>query len=65
MKSKARQQEVNGELYELRKDFKDLTLDGKRGVLKTAKGLLKVQKSSFAYSPVAPAPPNEAEKGLG
>jgi hypothetical protein len=42
------------------KDFKALTLDGKRGVLKTAKGLLKVQKSSFAD---AHAPPDEAEKG--
>jgi hypothetical protein len=62
MKDKARQQEVNGELYELRKDFKDLTLDGKRGVLKTAKSLLKVQKSSFAD---APAPSNETGKKEG
>jgi hypothetical protein len=31
MKGKTRRQEANGELYELWKDFKDLTLDGKRG----------------------------------
>jgi hypothetical protein len=59
MKDTANKEKVNGKLYELREGFKDLTLDGKREVLKTAKSLLKVQKSSFAD---APAPPNETEK---
>ena len=32
------------ELYRLRKGFKALTIDNQKGVLKTARGLLRVQR---------------------
>jgi len=36
--------QVNIELYRLRKGFKALTIDNQKGVLKTARGLLRVQR---------------------
>jgi len=42
MKNEEKKQ-LNVELYHLRKGFKALTIDHQKGVLKTARGLLRVQ----------------------
>ena len=46
MKDKARQAGVKGEPYDYSKDFRILTLREKRGILKNAKDLLKLQKEN-------------------
>jgi hypothetical protein len=43
MKNEKKEQ-INAELYRLSKDFKALTIDHQKGVLKTAQGLLRVQR---------------------
>ena len=35
---------VNTEIYHLRKGFEGLTIDHQKGVLKTARGLLRIQR---------------------
>jgi hypothetical protein len=42
--------QVNEELSVLRRDFKNLSVEGKRGILKTAKGLLKIQRARIAIA---------------
>jgi hypothetical protein len=48
MKAKPIAGQVNEELSVLRRDFKNLSVEGKRGILKTAKGLLKIQRERIA-----------------
>jgi len=38
-------EQLNAEICRLRKGFKALTIDHKKGVLKTAKGLLRIQRA--------------------
>jgi len=38
-------EQLNTEICGLRKSFKALTADHKKGILKTAKGLLRIQRS--------------------
>jgi hypothetical protein len=66
MKDKARKEGVKGESCGYYRDFKVLTPTEKRGILKTAKTLLKVQKEDAKILADAPPLPMEAEKeGLG
>jgi hypothetical protein len=37
---------VNTEICHLRKGFKSLTIDHQKGVLKTARGLLRIQRAN-------------------
>jgi len=41
-----KKEQVNMEICHLRKGFESLTIDHKKGVLKTARGLLRVQRVS-------------------
>ena len=43
MKNKEKEQ-LNEELYRLRRGFNALNIDSKKGVLKTAQGLLEIQR---------------------
>ena len=45
MENKKTKEQVNSELSRLSKGFKALTADHKKGVLKTAQGLLKIQRA--------------------
>jgi hypothetical protein len=45
MKNAETKEQINTELYRLSKGFKALNLDHQRGVLKTAQGLLRVQRA--------------------
>jgi hypothetical protein len=45
MKSVGIRKQVNEELSRLSKGFEALTIDHKKGVLKTARGLLRVQRA--------------------
>jgi hypothetical protein len=60
MKDKAEQEGVKGESYDYGNDFKVLSLKEKRGLVKNAKTLLKLQKDALLAD--SPAPPIEAEK---
>ncbi|GHV71609.1 hypothetical protein AGMMS49928_24180 [Spirochaetia bacterium] len=53
MKDKARRVGAEGESYDYCKDFKILTVEEKRGILKNAKDLLRLQKENI---PLADAP---------
>ena len=48
MKNEEMKQQLNAEICRLRKGFKALTIDHKKGVLKTAKGLLRIQRAHKA-----------------
>ncbi|MDR2731236.1 MAG: hypothetical protein LBB81_10125 [Treponema sp.] len=59
---------TNTELNHLSKYFKILTIDHKKGVLKTARGLLKIQRTdktmsadNIRYVDVSPGDKNEAK----
>jgi hypothetical protein len=45
MNSEGMSKQANTELYRLSKGFKSLTIDHKKRVLKTARGLLRVQRA--------------------
>jgi hypothetical protein len=45
-----------GESYDFDKDFKDLPVQNRVNLIKTAKSLLKVQKVSKENAPLADAP---------
>ena len=45
MKNDESREKINGELCHLSKGFKALNSDNKKGVLKTAQGLLRIQKT--------------------
>jgi hypothetical protein len=45
-----KKEKINIELYHLSKGFKALTIDHKKGVLKTAQGLLKIQRTHKAMT---------------
>jgi hypothetical protein len=45
MKNKEINEKANTELYRLRKSFKSLTVAHQKRVLKTARGLLKIQRA--------------------
>ena len=47
LKDKARQAGVKGESYDYSKDFKILTPKEKRGILKNAKALLRLQRENI------------------
>jgi len=49
MKNEKKEQ-LNIELYHLGKSFKALTVDHKKGVLKTARELLKIQRTHKAMT---------------
>jgi hypothetical protein len=62
MKDTAKQEGVKAEPYDYSKDFKILTPKEKRGILKNAKTLLKLQKENNALLADAPPVENEGEK---
>jgi hypothetical protein len=62
MKDTAKQEGVKGEPYDYSKDFKVLTLKEKRGVLKAAKNLLKLQKDNALLADAPCPPPMEGER---
>jgi hypothetical protein len=41
-------EQINVELFRLSKDFKALNIDHQKGVLKTAQGLLRIQRAHKA-----------------
>jgi hypothetical protein len=45
MKNVGMRKQVNAELSRLSKGFKALTIDHQKGVLKTAQGLLRIQRA--------------------
>jgi hypothetical protein len=45
MKTEEMRKQTNTEIFRLRKCFKALTIDHQKRVLKTAKGLLRIQKA--------------------
>jgi hypothetical protein len=61
MKNKAKQAGKKGKPYDYSNDFKVLTKEEKREIVKTAKNLLKLQKENDLLAD-APASPMEAEK---
>jgi hypothetical protein len=67
MKDRREKAGVKGNPYDISKDFKVLTSSERRGILKTAKTLEKIQAENLSMLADAPAPPIEAEseKGLG
>jgi hypothetical protein len=64
MNDKAEKEGVKEESYDYGNDFKVLPRKEKRGLVKNAKTLLKLQRENALLAD-APVPPNEAEKGLG
>jgi len=50
LRNKVRNKQSNTELYRLSKGFKALTINHKKGVLKMAQGLLRVQKAHKAMA---------------
>jgi hypothetical protein len=63
MNNKAGKEGVKEESYDYGNDFKVLPRKEKRGLVKNAKTLLKLQRENALAD--APVPPNEAEKGKG
>ncbi|MDR2718176.1 MAG: hypothetical protein LBB89_08950 [Treponema sp.] len=45
MKNEETKEQINVELFRLSKGFKALTIDYQKGVLKTARGLLRIQRA--------------------
>jgi len=45
MKNEEMRKQLNAEICRLRRGFKALTIDHKKGALKTAKGLLRIQRA--------------------
>jgi hypothetical protein len=50
MNSEGMSEQANTELYRLSKGFKSLTIDHKKRVLKTARGLLRIQRACKAVT---------------
>jgi hypothetical protein len=65
MKDTAEEEGVKGESYDYGNDFQLLPRKEKRGLVKNAKTLLKLQKENLSMPVDVPAPPIEAEKELG
>ncbi|MDR2375087.1 MAG: hypothetical protein LBD96_01460 [Treponema sp.] len=66
MNDKTEEEEVKGEFYDYSNDFHLLSRKERRGLVKNAKHLLKLQRENamLADADSAPAPPNETA-GLG
>ena len=45
LRKRETKEQLNAEICRLRKGFKALTIDHRKGVLKTAKGLLRIQRA--------------------
>jgi hypothetical protein len=63
MNVKAEKEGIKGESYDFSNDFQLLPCKEKRGLVKTAKTLLNLQKENALLA--GPAPPDEAETGSG